>query len=71
MATRKEITIRARMPEGVKVSDEEMAAIISETENEIIDSLTGDRAVSFIKFQAKEKTEIVIQKETVKEKVFP
>ena len=69
-STRKEITIRAEMPEGAEVSEQELAAISSQTQNEVIDSLTGDRAMAFIKFKSKEKTEIVIQKETVKEVVF-
>jgi hypothetical protein len=67
---RREVTIRTEIPQGADVSARELAAIESQTENEIVDSLTGDRAVAFIKFKAKEKTEIVIQKESVKEKVF-
>jgi len=68
--TRKQVTIRTEMPEGTNVSAQELAAIESRTTNEIVDSLTGDRAVVFIKFKSDPKTEIVIRKEEVKEIVF-
>ncbi len=67
--TRK-IMIRATFPKDATLSNEEMGRIIAETENEIVDSYTGEQAVSFIKAKSKEKTEIAISKEEVKTKTI-
>lgn len=66
----KKVMIRATFPKDAALSNEEMARIIAETENEIVDSLTGEQAVSFIKAKSKEKTEIAISKEEAKTKTI-
>jgi hypothetical protein len=62
------VEIRAQFPKGV--SDEEKRAMLEETENEIIDSLSGDQAVSFLKAKAKETTEIAVEVATEKTKTI-
>ena len=62
------VQIRAQFPQTM--TEEEKKAIIDETENEIIDSLTGDQAVSFIKAKAQEKTEFTVEVTTEKAKTI-
>jgi hypothetical protein len=67
---RRELQIRTVVPKGIDVSEQELSAISSEVENEIVDAIRGDRAMAFIKIKGKEKTEIVKEVDVVKEKVF-
>jgi hypothetical protein len=62
------VRIVAQYPKSV--SEEEARAIIQETENEVIDSFSGDRGTTFLKFKGKEKAEVVIEVPTEKEKTI-